>query len=101
MAMILFDEAQKSDSKLPITLDEICEGVGEVKRVSTRFKIGFSFIITWKGAFINDTKIVENIGEIVMGAERARKYGFDVPQRADPDAVWFFAVRAPTAGAAG
>ena len=63
--------------KRKITLDEICEGVSEVKCVSTRFKIGFSFIITWKGAFINDTKIVENIDEIVMGAERARKYSFD------------------------
>ena len=63
--------------KRPISLDEICEGVAEIKESPTRFKIGFSFIITWKGAFINDTKIVENIGEIVEGAERARKYGFD------------------------
>lgn len=63
--------------KRPISVDEICEGVREIKAVETKFKIGFSFIITWKGAFINDTKIVENIHEIVLGAERARKYKFD------------------------
>ena len=61
----------------PITLDEICAGVLEVRGMSPRFQIGFSFIITWKGATINDSKIVENIHEIVPGAERARKYGFD------------------------
>lgn len=61
----------------PITLDEICEGVLEVRGMSPRFQIGFSFIITWKGATINDSKIVENIHEIIPGAERARKYGFD------------------------
>jgi hypothetical protein len=33
--------------------------------------------VTWKGAFINDSKIVENIHEMVEGARRARDYGFD------------------------
>jgi len=61
----------------PITLDQICEGVAEVRAMKPRFKLGFSFIITWKGATINDTKIVENLHEIVPAAERARKYGFD------------------------
>jgi organic radical activating enzyme len=60
-----------------ISLDEICEGVREIKKTPTRFKIGFSFIITWRGAFINDTAIVPNIQEIVGGAERARRYRFD------------------------
>ena len=63
--------------KRPITLDEICEGVQAVRDMGPKFQIGFSYIITWKGAFINDTKIVENKHEIIMGAERARKYGFD------------------------
>ena len=63
--------------KRKITLDEICEGIAPVKAINPRFPIGFSFIITWKGAFINDSKIVENIGEIIEGAERAKKYGFD------------------------
>ena len=63
--------------KRPITLDEICAGVPEIKAINPRFKIGFSFIITWKGAYINDTDIVENLPEIVPGAERARDYQFD------------------------
>ncbi len=63
--------------KRKITLDEICQGVAEVKAINPRFPLGFSFIITWKGAFINDTKIVENIHEIVPGAKRACDYGFD------------------------
>lgn len=60
-----------------ITLDEICEGIPKIKAINARFKLGFSFIITWKGALINDTHIVENLPEIVPAAERARKYLFD------------------------
>lgn len=60
-----------------ITLDEICEVVSQIKATKTRFKLGFSFVITWKGVSINDANIVENIGEIVLAAERARKYQFD------------------------
>src|SRR5262245_32443329 len=63
--------------KKPLTLDEICEGVQDLRRSLPRFKIGFSFIITWKGAFINETNIVENLPEIQMAAKRARDYGFD------------------------
>jgi organic radical activating enzyme len=63
--------------KRAITLDEICAGVRPAKAINSRFKIGFSFIITWRGATINDTKIVENLHEIVPAARRARDYGFD------------------------
>lgn len=63
--------------KKKITLDQICAAVPEIKAMNPKFAIGFSFIVTWKGALINDAKIVENIGEIVAGAERAKKYKFD------------------------
>jgi len=63
--------------KKAITLDEICEGVREVKQTPRAWKLGFSYIVTWKGAFINDEKIVANIDEMVDGARRARDYGFD------------------------
>ena len=63
--------------KKAITLDEICEAVPPIKEINPRFKLGFSFIITWRGAFINDTPIVENIHEIVIAAERAKRYQFD------------------------
>ena len=61
-----------------ITLDEICEGVPAIRAAGTQaFKIGFSYIITWRGATIHDNDIVENIGEIVTAARRAKEYGFD------------------------
>ena len=63
--------------KRAITLDEICAGVPPIKKINPKFQIGYSFIITWKGATINDSKIVENIHEIVDGAQRARDYEFD------------------------
>jgi hypothetical protein len=63
--------------KRPITLDQICEGVPPVKDINPALKVGFSFIITWTGAFINNTKIVENLHEIVPAAERARRHRFD------------------------
>lgn len=63
--------------KKKITLDDICAQVPEVKKINPRFPIGFSFIVTWKGALINDTKVIENIHEIVDGAKRAKQYEFD------------------------
>jgi hypothetical protein len=63
--------------KKAITLDQICEGVARVRALGPKFKIGFSFIVTWKSAYINETYIVENIHEIVPAAERARRFGFD------------------------
>ncbi|MEM8883437.1 MAG: radical SAM protein [Planctomycetota bacterium] len=63
--------------KKAITLDEICEGAKEIGAADRPWKLGFSFIVTWKGAFINDATIVENIHEMVDGARRARDYGFD------------------------
>jgi pyruvate-formate lyase-activating enzyme len=61
----------------PVTLDEICEWVPRIKDRNPTFPIGFSFIVTWKGAQRDDTKVVENIHELVMAAERARRYRFD------------------------
>lgn len=63
--------------KRPITLDQICSPVFGIKAINDSFDFGYSFIITWKGATINDSAIVENLEEIVPAAERARKFGFD------------------------
>lgn len=63
--------------KKPISLEEICEAVPGIKEVNGRFQYGFSYIITWKGAFINDTNIVPNIDEIIEAAELAQKNEFD------------------------
>ncbi len=61
----------------PITLDEICAGIPPVKAVNKAMQIGFSYIIVWKGCEANDTKIVENVHEMHMAAERARRFAFD------------------------
>ncbi len=61
----------------PVTLDQICEWVPKIKDKNPTFQMGFSFIVTWKGAQRDDAKIVENIDELVMAAERARRYRFD------------------------
>ncbi len=63
--------------KKKITLDQICDRIPLIKEKNPRLRIGFSFIITWKGATANNFAIVENIGEIVEAAERARRYQFD------------------------
>jgi organic radical activating enzyme len=61
----------------PVTLDQICEGVPPVKAVNRVTKVGFSFIIVWKGCTANDASINENVHEMYTAAERARRFGFD------------------------
>ena len=63
--------------KRPITLDEICGPVKRIKSINPKFQFGYSYIITWRGASINDTNIVENLHEMVAGAKRAKDFGFD------------------------
>jgi wyosine [tRNA(Phe)-imidazoG37] synthetase (radical SAM superfamily) len=63
--------------KKAITLDQICEGIPPVKAVNRATKIGFSYIIVWKGCNANDRAIVENVHEMYTAAERARRFQFD------------------------
>ena len=58
-------------------LDKICAGVADIKASNPKVRIGFSYIIVWRGASRDDEQIHENIHEIVMGAERAKNAGFD------------------------
>lgn len=60
-----------------LTLDRICEWIAELKEKHPRTRVGYSFIIVWQGASRDDVPIHENIHEIVMAAERARRYRFD------------------------
>jgi wyosine [tRNA(Phe)-imidazoG37] synthetase (radical SAM superfamily) len=57
-------------------LDTICRGVGPIRDKNPDVNVGFSFLIVWKDCEANDTEIHENIHEIEMAAERARKYRF-------------------------
>jgi pyruvate-formate lyase-activating enzyme len=72
----LFVEMHRPTSK-KVDLDSICEWVPKVKEANPSVRVGFSYIIVWQGAERDDEKIHENIHEIVMGAERAKRYGFD------------------------
>ena len=60
-----------------LTLDEICEWIPKIKERNPRFQVGFSYIIVWAGASRDDVAICENIDEVVMATERARRSGFD------------------------
>jgi sulfatase maturation enzyme AslB (radical SAM superfamily) len=64
-------------SSKTLTLDEICSWGPKIKALNASFDLGFSFVITWKGGSRGDVKVVENIHEIEMAAERAAKSGFD------------------------
>lgn len=59
------------------SLDAICEGVPGLKDASPELSVGYSFVIVWRGCEANDQTIHENTGEIVLAAERARRYRFD------------------------
>jgi sulfatase maturation enzyme AslB (radical SAM superfamily) len=60
-----------------IDLDAICAWVPRIKRANPRVRVGFSYIITWGGASRDGNEILENVHEIEMAAERARRSGFD------------------------
>ena len=59
------------------TLEWICGHIPEIKKVNSKFKIGFSFIIVWKDCETNDTKIIENVDEIITAAKLAKQHQFD------------------------
>jgi len=59
------------------TLEEICARVPLIKAANPDVTVGFSYIVTWSGAEINDTVIVENLHEIAQAARLARDNEFD------------------------
>jgi len=63
------------DKKLD--LDAICEWIPKLKARNPVVRVGFSFIIVWKGAERSGVDVHENIHEIALATERARTSGFD------------------------
>ncbi|MFK7815997.1 MAG: hypothetical protein AB8B92_06635, partial [Gammaproteobacteria bacterium] len=51
--------------------------IPDIKKVNPKFKIGFSFIIVWKDCETNDTKIIENVDEMLAAAKLAKDHQFD------------------------
>ena len=60
-----------------ISLLDICAKVPLIKQANPDVTVGFSYIVTWRGANINDTNIVENLHEIEMAARLARDSQFN------------------------
>ena len=58
-------------------IDEICAWVPRVAARRTRPRIGYSFVIVWHGAQRDGVALRDNVDEIPLAAERARRFGFD------------------------
>ena len=58
------------------TLEAICEAVGAIRDANPDVTVGFSYIVTWQGANINDRDIVENLHEIARAAKLAKDSRF-------------------------
>lgn len=59
-----------------VTLDAICDWIPKLRARNPLPRVGFSYIIVWRGASRDAVSIHENIHEIVSAAERAKAAGF-------------------------
>jgi pyruvate-formate lyase-activating enzyme len=69
--------AMHKPTNADVTLDSICAWVPKLKTANPRPRVGFSYIIIWGGASRDGHELCENIDEIVLATERARRSGFD------------------------
>jgi hypothetical protein len=60
-----------------LTLDEICTSAGEIKRANPRISLGFSYIVSWRGASVNGQPVLDNLSELADAARLAKRSGFD------------------------
>lgn len=60
-----------------IDLDEICRSAAQIPRANPAVQLGYSFVITWKGASRAEEHIIENVHEMAAATERAKAAGFD------------------------
>ncbi len=60
-----------------LSLDEICRWVPRIARRGRGCQIGYSYIIVWAGAARGNVEIRDNVCEIAMATERARRHRFD------------------------
>lgn len=61
----------------PVTLNEICESVANIKQKNSSVQIGFSFVIIIPDAIKNNSSIVPNYNEIETAAILAKNNHFD------------------------
>ena len=60
-----------------VTLDAICAWMPRIKEANPKPRLGFSYIIVWRGASRENHDLAENIHEIQMAAVRAKEHRFD------------------------
>jgi pyruvate-formate lyase-activating enzyme len=60
-----------------IDLDTICRTAAEIRVANPAVQLGYSFVITWRGASRADESIIENVHEMEAAALRAKQAGFD------------------------
>ncbi|MDG2278464.1 MAG: radical SAM protein [Pseudomonadales bacterium] len=58
------------------SLYDICAAVPKIRAANPDLTVGFSYIVTWRGANINDRDIVENLHEIAQATQLARDSQF-------------------------
>ncbi len=60
-----------------IDLQQICASAALIKDQGPEMQLGFSFVITWKGALRDSTAVVENLHEMEQATALASRHGFD------------------------
>ena len=60
-----------------IRLEEICERASLIKQAGPKVQLGYSFVITWRGAHRGTEHVIENLDEMALATQRARDAGFD------------------------
>jgi len=63
--------------KIKKTLSEIHQDVYRFKQEFPQVPVGYSFIVTWHGAHINNEDIIPNSHEMVEAARLAKEHAFD------------------------
>src|SRR5262245_29623668 len=64
--------------KKPVTLEQICAGIAPIKRKNPAPRVGFSYVIAWRGAEREaGANILDNVDEMPLAARLARDSGFD------------------------
>lgn len=65
-----------SGKKKIVSLDEVCDATKKLRKFNPDLQLGYSFVITWLGAVMNDKNIISNIDEVLLAATLAKQSGF-------------------------
>jgi MoaA/NifB/PqqE/SkfB family radical SAM enzyme len=69
--------ALSHNPKNNINLETILTNAREFKKLNPRISMGYSFVIVWKGIYINGQELCSNIDEISEAVRLAKAYHFD------------------------